>query len=196
MLCGSWLLFNIIIALASLGAFWERHQIRHFHRAWARGNVDFALNETSERIKGELTDLSLSGVGFFSKEACEFAMHQELILYATDSYGNNYQLPIKVMRHIKVGKKYIFGCEFIEQNEHLKELVSFVYGDSKRWQDFWKRPNKHPSPLSILRFFIRIGISGAKQGFVGICMMISAQYKKSIQLFKKHRLVHSNASKK
>jgi len=177
-LCGCWLMLNIVLALASLGAFWERHQIRHYHRAWAQGKVEIALDEKSPRYPGVQTDLSLSGVGFHLEGQFEFVKDQQILMFASDSYGNHYTLPLKIKRLQQIKDEYSFGCEFLEQKQHFRQLIAYVYGDSKRWQDFWERPSEHPNIFSILVYFVKMGLNGAVQSFVGINEMIRNQFRK------------------
>jgi len=183
-LCTCWLILNLIVALASLGAFWERHQIRHFHRAWAQGEIKFSLknvhadNRRTPKYEGSLTDLSLSGLGFNTDVQLELKHNQELTIFAKDSYGNSYQFPAIVKRAKKEQENMVVGCEFTVPKQHFKSLIGLVYGDSKRWSDFWRRPSTHPGPLGILNFFVRMGISGAKQGLVGSFKLLSSKFKK------------------
>ncbi len=170
-LCMAWLALGLIIALASLGTFWERHQTRHFHRAWARGAIKFALPTPSaqkQTYSAKLTDLSLSGLGFSTTEKVNLVTGQQLTIYASDSYGNAYKISgnIKRIKNDPIQGNLV-GVEFLNQEEEFEQLVSLVYGDSQRWQQFWQRPSKHPGPLGILSFFIRMGISGAKLGLIG-----------------------------
>lgn len=177
-LCIAWLSINIVIALASLGAFWERHQIRHFHRIWAKGQIGVSLPDQPQQWLAELTDLSLSGVGFTTTGQTNLQLQQKLTIYVTDSYGQQYQLPATIKRVQNRQQGQVLGCVFDDVKQHYAELIAVVYGDSRRWLDFWQRPSQHPSTSQILWYFIKMGYVGAKQSRTGLkALFIDYQHK-------------------
>lgn len=180
-LCTAWLTVNVIIALASLGAFWERHQVRHHHRAWAEGPVTITLEDGSFPLRGELTDISLSGVGFKAEQQSTYRLKQEVKITIEDSYGQQHCLPACIMRLSQAGDHYAFGLEFSCQQQNLRQRVALVYGDSQRWADFWKRPSKHPGLFYIMYFLVRMGISGTRQSLIGKAKLLSMVYRSIIK---------------
>ncbi|MBF0201491.1 MAG: glycosyltransferase [Desulfamplus sp.] len=98
---------------------------------------------------------------------------EDVILHARDSYGNLYELPIKVVHQRRRGSQIILGTLFKDDSgENLRNIVNFVYGDSSRWQFFSEKPSA--STIGYLRGFyrlIKIGVSGTVTNFKGLCSM-------------------------
>lgn len=169
-ICLGWLSINLAIAIASLGIFWEKRQIRHVHRSWAEGSVDIHNISNELVFSEELSDLSVDGLGFTMKEKNRIKVDDRLGISIKDSYGKNHQLFVLVKRVLIKGKgasgedEYIVGCEYENRDLNLGEIVALVYGDSKRWLDFWYRDTKTPSIFHVARDFVYLGGRGLKHG--------------------------------
>lgn len=155
-----WCTYNIFMALISLGAFWEKKQVRKHHRINVKGNITAFIPRLNKTIKGKLMDISLSGLG------CEFTLpfdlieKEEIILEVHDSYGEQYKFKAYVQRYMKKKKKAFCGTEFVSNKETFQRAVKFVYGDSQRWQDTWEETSQPADTPRILMFFFRMGIKG------------------------------------
>ncbi len=165
-ICTGWLIINLCIAYVSLGIFWEKHQVRHFHRAWASGPISVVINQ--KQWTGQLTDFSLTGLGFHLPKDAEVKKGEILNALVKNSDGEDFMLPFHVVRASYNSDDLIIGGEFEEAEEHYSELVHLVYGDSQRWLDFWNRGTKPPSLLRVLIDFLRLGLKGAKQTTKGM----------------------------
>ena len=167
MICGGWNLFNFFIVLACLGIIWERRQLRRFSRAWARGELEVICD--NKKIKGEIKDISLSGIGFEVASIFDFKKGDKLLLFAKDRFGDRYEFEVEVARGLKKGKKVYLGCDFIVKKEkQFEKLVKFVYGDSQRWVEFWQRKSKPVSAIKGFVYLIKKGLEGSLDNFRGI----------------------------
>ncbi len=166
MICGGWLIYNLIVAFASLGIFWERSQIRRHHRFPAKGKVTAVLRAAN--IEGEMMDLSLSGMGFKFLESDAVKKDDIVILKTSDSLGDTYELPAKIMFLANRNGTAICGCEFTELEQRFSDTVQMVYGDSQRWTDFWNSSTQKPNSFYLLYQFARMSGKGAKYGAIGL----------------------------
>ncbi len=189
MICTAWSLFNFFIILACLGIVWERRQLRHFSRAWAKGDLEIIYDK--RRIKGEIRDISLSGIGFevVSNEEILFNKGQKFVILMKDNLGKGYKFEIEIVRSLKKRKGVYLGCQFIIKNKvEFENLVKFVYGDSQRWIEFWKRKSKSISAVRGFLYLIKKGIEGSLENLRGIVAEIiyrkkGVHYKKEEQTF-------------
>ena len=154
-----WTIFNAILVFLILGALYERKQLRRFHRAKAWGEI--FIENHNYYVKGTLKDLSLSGIGFLV-DNCEVNKLQEIKLdkvlriYTKDSFNEKYSFQIKITRIEKTSKVCIIGARFlINSIDEYKKLVSFVYGDSERWQKFLEEKEKNIGYLDAIIFLIK-----------------------------------------
>ncbi len=168
-ICGSWLLYNLVVTFSSLGIFWERSQIRRHHRFPARGKVTaFLEQDKAACIEGQMVDLSLSGMGFKFSTGEVFKQGDDIVVKTVDSRGDMHELPAKIMFLANRGGTFICGCEFTELNEMFADTVRMVYGDSQRWVDFWDHGSQRPNTLYMIYQFALMSGKGAKYGFIGI----------------------------
>lgn len=173
-MCSCWLALNLIMSMASIGSFWERHQFRRFHRAWATGPVSMTWGE-GEKIDGNLTDLSLQGLGLTMQPTEDLTQRQEVVVHITDSYGKSYHLEARIMRLFRQGEKMVCGLQIHETRENYVDRLAIVYGDSKRLEDSWRRSKHRPSFFKIIYFFLKLGFRGAKESGIGL-YLISKNY--------------------
>lgn len=171
-ICLIWLSINLVITFSALGVFWEKQQVRTYPRAWADGPA--GLNDVmgSELGTGCLHDLSMSGVGIVvvPKARLETNTMYELVTYS--STGREYRLKaeLKFQRNVKDG--VYCGLAFTEMEANYDELVSLVYGDSQRWQDFWERDVQQPSLFDIAQLFLKMGLYGVSHSVEGMASLL------------------------
>ncbi|GLQ29812.1 UDP-forming cellulose synthase catalytic subunit [Litoribrevibacter albus] len=179
-ICTSWLMINLCIAYVSLGIFWEKHQVRNYHRAWASGPIRVQVGDVT--WSGSLTDFSLTGLGFHLPAQSGITKGQTIMARVKNSQGEDFLLPFKVVRATPKGDEIIVGGEFKDPEAHYQELVHLVYGDSQRWMDFWNRDTKPPSLLKVFVDFLRLGMKGARQTTRGMFVY----FRNKAYLFLKH----------
>ncbi len=174
-----WCVYNLILAIVTLGAFWERGQARHYHRARVEGSVDLFFPRLNRSIKGEIKDISLTGIGI--EMASSFSIEQDseyVIIKASDSYGDNYEFGGNIKTSKKRGERVICGIEFKSDKDTYTQLVRFVYGDSKRWLDIVEeRSRPAGSSAGDIYYFMYRGIKGSKDRFLYIDKLIVAWFK-------------------
>lgn len=167
----SWTMFNLFIAVASLGAFVERRQIRRHHRMWARGEVNVYFPRMKYILQGEIKDISYSGMGVQLKTPFPIKPEEDVVLNVRDIYGEKYAFDARIFRKIKK-KEYVFcGCDFVAKGKAAQlRLIKYVYGDSQRWEDFLQKRFKRVSPWGIFYFIVRMGIKGSRD-----CVTLSSK---------------------
>jgi len=161
LITGLWCLYNFYLALVSLGAFWERKQVRKFHRIQASGSVTVYNAKLQTAIVGKICDVSLTGIGF------EISLpHPPKIeavqLRVKDSYGREYKFECKIHYTVKRGDRYFCGSEFIVDEMSYREVVSFVFGDSQRWVENWEMKSQEKGSARMLRRFLSMGMKALK----------------------------------
>jgi len=135
----AWCCLNVWLGIMSIGAFWERKQIRAFHRILCTGKVRVTFTFEAQTVDADIVDISASGIGFKVKLPFLPIVNEAVKLQTTDSYGNEYSFKGHIARAQKKGDVYYCGSQFIDDQISSPEVISFVFGDSKRWQEIWDR---------------------------------------------------------
>lgn len=163
MVTGVWCIYNLYLALMSLGAFWEHKQIRKFYRINASGPVKAFFPGMGTYHHGEVRDVSMTGIGF--EIALPFLPREQdqVVLEVKDSYGREYRFENKIQRATGKDGKYFCGSEFTGDRVSYANAVGYVFGDSLRWQDVWDNKSKASGTYRMLWYFF---VSGIK-GFIG-----------------------------
>ncbi|MGR3319613.1 MAG: UDP-forming cellulose synthase catalytic subunit [Candidatus Anammoxibacter sp.] len=176
----AWTIFNLFIALASLGAFLERKQVRHYHRMWAKGKVNVFFSRMNQLIQGEIQDVSYTGMGVELNVPFSVKPEEEVTLDVRDIYGEKYKFEARITRHFKKNGMSFCGCNFTSTEKSAMQLVRYVYGDSQRWEDFCEKKTKRAHPLRILLFMTKMGAKGFKDVFVLMFLLVFMIAKKTI----------------
>ena len=167
-----WTSFNVLMALASLGAFWERRQLRGSHRVWTKGQILAFSPRLNTHIEGAMEDISLTGIGLVVPSPCPLAEGEDVWFELHDSYGEEYHFHTRIQRVIDKGASVFCGCEFLVEKHDYEQIVRFVYGDSMRWMNLWDRKSKPAGPFWTLLYFIKMGYRGSKESFKGLYALI------------------------
>ncbi len=157
---GAWSIYNLYLSLVSLGAFWERKQVRKFYRISASGAVAVYFPRTGERYSGEVRDVSLTGIGFEIQLPFAPKEREQVTLEVEDSYGQKFRFENIIQRALKRNGNYMCGSEFILELESYPQVVRYVFGDSRRWQENWDMKSKSGGTLSMLWYFLNTGVLG------------------------------------
>jgi len=164
LITGMWCVYNLYLAFISLGAFWERKQIRKFHRIHASGDITVHFPRTNTSAVGKIFDVSLTGIGF-EIELPFTPLEQELAtLEVKDSYGREFKFDCKIHHSIKGSGGYICGSEFITNLVSYSSVVSYVFGDSQRWVDNWARKTETKGTFRMLMHFFSMGAKAIRLG--------------------------------
>jgi len=161
---GAWCVYNLYLALVSLGAFWERRQVRRFHRIAASGPVSVLFPRMRATVQGEVRDVSLSGIGFEIDPPFPIKQQERVILTVRDSYGKEYRFESRIRRSFRKGGRIFCGSEFVDGAVKYPNIVSFVFGDSQRWVENWDRKSQSRGSARMLWYFLRQGVVAVRGG--------------------------------
>ncbi len=168
-----WCVINLMLALSSFGAFFERKQVRRHHRMWAEGKALVSLPRLKETVEARMEDISLSGIGIAFELAGSLARSEHMILEARNSYGKKFRMEARLQREVRKGDSHFCGCEFLISDEKQRaETVDFVFGDSQKWADFWEQKTKPANPLWVLLFLLRSSAHGSRVLLVALGQFI------------------------
>ncbi len=168
-----WCVLNLLLALASFGAFFERKQVRRHHRMWAKSKARVFLPRLKRTVEAKIEDISLSGVGIAFELSHAPAHLEHVTLETRNSYGKKFRIEARVKRQLKKGDKYVCGCEFLKSDGiRYAETVEFVFGDSQRWADFWEQKTKPADPVWVIAFLFRSGIKGVEILFITLWRLV------------------------
>ncbi len=166
-----WCFYNLYLSLVSLGAFWERKQTRKFYRIATEGKISVRFPRMGDTVyTGEVQDVSLSGIGFAIKLPFMPRERDEAIFEVQDSYGRTYHFESLVRQVFLRGDKYFCGTEYIESRVSYDDVVSYVFGDSHRWQQNWDRKSATRGTARMIWRFIRIGFFGFFTGIIPLAI--------------------------
>lgn len=162
---GGWCLYNLYLALVSLGAFWERKQIRNFHRINVSGEISVSFPRLNYTANAQLTDISLSGIGFKVQVPYPLVPHERVVIDAShssayDMDGRAFQFEARVMRLFEREGGYVCGSEFVLDKNSYVNAVSYVYGDSERWLELWDKKAAAGGTYKMLWHFFLMGLKG------------------------------------
>jgi cellulose synthase (UDP-forming) len=128
-----WSGYNIYLAIVSIGALWERRQIRKHHRMSVGGTAMVQFPRVNQRVHVDLADLSVTGLSFTAALDFEVKDRERVLIEASGAEGlvNMFEGEVKRARDAK-GRTFC-GVQFLAPEASYADLVRFVYGDSRRW---------------------------------------------------------------
>jgi cellulose synthase (UDP-forming) len=170
---GIWCCINIWLGLMSLGAFWEKRQIRAYYRIGGGGTVTVLRKEGLPPIEADLEDISVSGIGFRLPLDTDLTVGESTQLAAVDSYGNHYLFTAKVVRLQKESDHYFCGTQFIPEQIASPGAIAFVYGDSGRWQRIWAASAELKQSKLQLYLLTKLGLKAVRENSAGYFAYIS-----------------------
>jgi cellulose synthase (UDP-forming) len=164
---GVWCCINIWLGLMSLGAFWEKRQVRAYYRVSGGGEIAIKHERSEILIFAGIEDVSVGGIGFKVPLDSPFNVGEHVDIAAVDSYGNDYLFKSKIVRIQKQDDHYFIGTRFLERQVSSPEAIAFVYGDSGRWQRIWDESAKLKHAKLQLFMLTRLGLRAIKENSVG-----------------------------
>jgi cellulose synthase (UDP-forming) len=183
-LTGTWCLYNLYLALVSLGAFWERKQVRKSHRIFASGPITVHFPRMDATLEGTVQDVSLSGIGFEVVPPFPIKQQERVVLAVKDSYGKEYRFEVRIQRAMQRGDKYFCGSEFITDLASYQDIVGFVFGDSQRWEENWAMKSRSKTSTRMLWYFLKMGVKGVKDStFSLLKQVLIALWKQIVKWF-------------
>jgi hypothetical protein len=163
-LATSWCIYNIVVSVSSLGAFWEKKQIRRTHRIDASGPVTVNFLQYNTTVTGSMKDISLTGMGAELELPFKASKRDRVMLSCSDSYGNSFAFEATLFKLVPLGgNRYSCGFDFAAAQKDYENIVRFMYGDSQKWLDIWDkrfRPSRTPN---MMVHFLRLGIRASRE---------------------------------
>lgn len=174
-----WCVFNLCLAVVSLGAFWERKQVRHFHRINATDEITVSFPRLNYTTKANLTDISLTGIGFKVQVPYPLVAQEQVFIETRhpddDGCGQLFRFEAKLMRSTPQNNGfYACGSELILNREKYSEAVNYVYGSSDRWLKLWNSRSGSKGVPKMLWYFFVTGFLGLQRSASMLFTQISA----------------------
>ncbi|HET6264987.1 MAG TPA: UDP-forming cellulose synthase catalytic subunit [Usitatibacter sp.] len=166
-----WGVYNIYLAMVSIGALWEKRQIRQHHRLSVAGTAMVQFPRMRKRLNVDLVDLSLTGMSIRSKLGFEVKSRERVLIEASGADGlvSYFEGEVKRSRVSEDGSS-LLGLQFLKPRESFVDIVRFVYGDSRRWLAVW---DKRSAGIPLLDLFSQLGRMGLRGSWV--CAVIVAR---------------------
>jgi cellulose synthase (UDP-forming) len=155
-----WCVYNVMMSLVALGAFWEKKQVRRHHRLTVKESVTLTFVDRGETVEATVRDISLMGVGVDLRPPREVAAGERVVVVSTDSYGYTHRLEGEVRRGFVRRTKTTLGVLWSLEKAPFADLVRYTYGDSERWEGIWRREPDAKDTPRILFLFMRMGVAG------------------------------------
>ncbi|MBI5814187.1 MAG: UDP-forming cellulose synthase catalytic subunit [Nitrospinae bacterium] len=163
-----WCLFNIFLALVSLGAFWEKKQVRRYHRIKASGEASIFFPRMNQTLRADVIDISLTGISVEVAAPFEVIRNEDMVITVWDSYGASYVFNTQRRRAWPRRGKLLCGTEIINSKQSFASAVQYVYGDSQRWLDDWNKKSASSGTGRLLWGFLVLGINAEKEIIVSM----------------------------
>ena len=190
LIAGFWAVFNFIFVLLSLGVVWEHRQIRRRHRIFTDEPATLRREGATEVHHGRVVDISEDGFGIELDASARIDRGDSVELSSRDSYGNTLVLPAVAARTLERDGKLLCGCEFSFVNELAwLDVVAYVYGDSKRWSDFWlNRRQRRSGVWKSLGYLCLTGFWGSIGNTKGVWRLIIKYIGQVVSKIRRRRL--------
>jgi cellulose synthase (UDP-forming) len=128
-----WSLYNIVLAVWSLGALWEKRQARKHHRLIVSGQAMVRFPRLNKRFQVDLLDLSLGGVSFNLPPDIHLVERERIIVEAASPDGLVSYFDAVAVQTFNRRSCKACGAQFLVPAQSMPDVVHYVYGDSARW---------------------------------------------------------------
>jgi cellulose synthase (UDP-forming) len=170
-----WSLFNLCIAMAAFGAFYEKRQIRRSHRMWTKGSVLLYFPRLEKRIEAKIDDISASGIGVSFQLPVPLLPKEQIKIEARDSLGGKHLLDADMQRIMQRGETYFCGLGFVVATEEDRaNVIRFVYTDSQRWVDYWGKNSVRVNSFKMIGFMLVMSLKGFRISSLACLQLIIA----------------------
>ncbi len=160
-----WSVYNVYLSTVSIGALWEKRQIRRHHRLSVKGNTAMVqFPRMRKRLEVDLLDLSLTGMSFAAKVDFIVKERERVLIEASGADGlvSYFEGEVKRTRE-REGGTTLIGLHFLKPREAFSEIVHFVYGDSRRWLTVW---DVRSQGIPLFDLFWQLGRMGLRGSWV------------------------------
>jgi cellulose synthase (UDP-forming) len=179
-----WSVYNVYLCVVSIGALWERRQVRQHHRLAVAGTGMIQFPRLNKRVEVELVNLSVTGLGCLAKLDFEVKDRERVVIEASGSEGLVNQFEGEVKRVARSGGKTFCGVQFFHAESSYADLVRFVYGDSERWVKVWDIRSRG---IPLLDLFWGLGKMGARGSWLCGAIVGKAAWRISKKAFRRAR---------
>lgn len=114
-------------------------------------------------------DIALYGLGFSAKLPHRPLAKERVSIKVALSNGGSHTFDAQLQRIRATGEEYMCGAKFLLDEKSFPIAVSYVYGDSGRWQKLWMEESTNPGTLRMLTKFFMLGLKGV---FVSAVLVI------------------------
>ena len=155
-----WSLYNVYLTVVSVGALWERRQVRQAHRLVVTGEAMVQFPRVRERLSVALQDLSLTGLSFSAKLPFEVKDRERVMVEASGADGLVHYFEGEIKRVRQRGDQVHCGLQFLKPAESINDIVRFVYGDSRRWVGVWEARARGAPMMDLAWNLTKMGLLG------------------------------------
>ncbi|WP_297209260.1 MULTISPECIES: glycosyltransferase family 2 protein [Thermodesulfovibrio] len=179
--CMAWTLFNLSMIIACIGALYELRQIRRYHRILVEEEALLIIPEKLKSLKATITDISMGGLGLRVDPRDYIPLLNSKIEIVTwNSQGREFRFRVELKRVSKNGNMINLGVSF-DLTEDEGKIISYVYGDSGRWERFWSKRDREKGILAGFLYLLKIGFIAMGRNIRGVIKFI---FSASKRLFK------------
>ena len=177
------MLFNLLLCIASLGAFFEKRQIRSHHRISVNDEeASIYILRTNQLVSATIKEISFSGVGLELSDYYPIDNNDNIALYVKNSYGEEYKFMATIKWHSCKDNRTFCGCEYKNHGKDFNRIVSFVYGDSQRWKDILDQKAQRVNTMKVM---VSISFKGTIATYDCFKIVFHSMYAKSAKISRK-----------
>jgi len=153
-----WCLYNLFVGIMSMGAFWERRQIRRHHRIRVDGVARVEFPRVGKILSADIVDMSLTGMGISVHADFEIKAREYVIIESSDSQGRQFRFEGAILHAFRRGESFLCGVELRAGPQDFPQTVGFLYGDSERWKRAWEARFNSRGTLRLAGVLLRLGV--------------------------------------
>jgi cellulose synthase (UDP-forming) len=191
---GIWCTYNLFLACATLGAFWERRQIRNAYRIYVQEPVRLYIPHLKLETVGLTTDIALNGLGFSVKLPHPLQIKDHVFITVPLPDGSEYTFEGQIQRIRKEEDNYQCGVKLLHNEKSYPMSVAFVYGNSSRWQGIWMQKANKPGSVKMLHKFLMLGLKGVLVSSIMLSQLLKTSVRKGIKTAKSTWKMHMESA--
>ena len=156
---GVWAFYNMLLAITTLGAFWERRQHRAHHRIAASESIEVAIEGSGRTHAATTLDLSLMGIRFRADHDVPLEIGQRVTLQVRGPKEEIMQFQGEVKRLVQEKDAWLCGVKLAVNAENYDKVVSYLYGNSDRWLKAWQTRTVESNVMPVFLYWMKNGLS-------------------------------------
>ncbi len=154
-----WCVYNLYVGIMSMGAFWERRQVRKHHRIRVEDSVRVHFPGIGKSVEALLLDMSLTGMGLSLRADFDVKAREHIAIDVQDSRGRPFRFEGTII-HARPGNEggSVCGIALRFGAGDFARAVEFFYGDSDRWKRNWEARFHGQRTLRLAGVLMRLGL--------------------------------------